>query len=176
MWCASANRRAPLFLGNPNLPPATIKWSELSCQLCNHIRDPPLPCSSLRYSLCLFTALPLQRFSSYSHEGCPSTAFFPLFTDSTFAALYFQGRRLSQIQKYRMTTTAYFSGQLFCVLYAWFMFLNFSSEISFSTQTLESCSAFQSNMLTNLQSIQNSLPWTFRTAYWNETDLLWSGS
>lgn len=131
-----------------------------------------LPC----YSFCLFTALPLSQFSFYSHEGCPLTAYFPLFIDSTFAGLYSQRRWLSQILKYRMTTTAYFSGQLFCVLYAWFMFLKVSSEISFSTQTLESCSAFQSNIWTNLQLLQNSLPWMLRTAYWNENDLLWSGS
>lgn len=140
--------------------------------------DPPPSAAAiyppLLLSLSLFTTLPLLHFSFYCHEGCPLVAYFPLFIDSTFAGLYFQRRWLGQILKYRMTTTAYFSGQLFCVLYAWFMFWKFSSEISFSTQTLESCSAFQSNMLTNLQLLQNSLPRMLRTAYWNEIDLLWS--
>lgn len=83
----------------------------------------------------------------------------------------FSKKMIKSNSENRRTTTAYFSGQLFCVLYVWFMFLKFSSEISFSPQTLESCSAFQNNMLTNLQLLQNSLPRTFRTTYWNETDL-----
>lgn len=128
------------------------------------------------YSLCVFSALPLLQITFYKHEGCPSVAHFPLFTKPTFAGLCFQRWWLSLTQKYRSTTTAYFSGQLFCVLYFWFMFLKFSSKISFFTQTLESCSAFQNNMLTNLQLLQNSLPQKFRTAYWNETDLLCSAS
>lgn len=144
----------------------------------SYLWSPPSPFSFLCYSL----SVSLLLFHSFSwvstamRDAPQWHIFHSSLTPHLLFFFVFFLRWLSQVQKYRMTTTAFFSGQLFCILYAWFMFLKFSSEISFSAQTLESCSAFQNNMLTNLQLLQNSLPWMFRTTYWNETDLLCSGS
>ncbi len=41
MCFCSANQNTAPQSGSTNLPPATIKWSGLSCQLCNHMHKPP---------------------------------------------------------------------------------------------------------------------------------------
>lgn len=41
MCFCSANQNAAPQSGSLNLPPATIKWSGLSCQLCNHMHKRP---------------------------------------------------------------------------------------------------------------------------------------